>query len=373
MRDRLKSKIRLLFFKSLLRSPSLGSGGVMSERGGLTKLSALAAISAALFTVPAVAEPKVDVHGLILGDEGARYLKGVPTLDLQRQQGAIQVRSMGFHNNRPMFAVAFYNGGSEPANIAPEAIHVTANGIALRSFTVAELERQAKHKAWWTQFGLAMVGAIGSVAAASQTSTYSSSLYTPYGAYRLRGSYPSLYGQLQAARIQTDAAGGMAAIQYQLDMTLDAIGNKIIQRTTVDPGSTYAGLIVLDKLKHGDPPFDVRLMIDWNGERYPFAFLIQKAGQPVPEQYQSMLAVNSKPKPLMHRSVASAPNVSTSNALKSKDSDGAITLAPGVTKIPAKTRSGYCLEVWSGYVATGAANAPVITKSMPLCSTLSAN
>ena len=36
-----------------------------------------------------------DVHGLIVGNEGARYLKGVPTLDLQQRRGAIQLRSLG--------------------------------------------------------------------------------------------------------------------------------------------------------------------------------------------------------------------------------------------------------------------------------------
>jgi hypothetical protein len=33
-----------------------------------------------------------DIHDLIAGNEGARYVKGVPTLDLEQQRGAIQLR-----------------------------------------------------------------------------------------------------------------------------------------------------------------------------------------------------------------------------------------------------------------------------------------
>jgi hypothetical protein len=49
-----------------------------------------------LLSTPALAGDKpFDVHGLIVGNEGARYLKGVPTLDLQQQRGAVQIRSRG--------------------------------------------------------------------------------------------------------------------------------------------------------------------------------------------------------------------------------------------------------------------------------------
>ena len=121
-----------------------------------------------------------DVHGLIVGKEGARYVKGVPTLDLQQQRGAVQVRSMGFHNNRPVFAIAFYNAGPDPVNIGLEDIHASSDGSSLRVFSVEELERQAKKKAWWKQFGLAMAGGLNAGVAASQRNTYRSTITGPY-------------------------------------------------------------------------------------------------------------------------------------------------------------------------------------------------
>lgn len=96
---------------------------------------------------PAVAGGPFDIHGLVVRDEGVRYLKGVPTIDLQQQRGAVQLRSLGFYNNRPMYAIAFYNAGPEPVNIGLEDIRASKDGEPLRVFSVQELERQAKQKA----------------------------------------------------------------------------------------------------------------------------------------------------------------------------------------------------------------------------------
>jgi hypothetical protein len=312
-----------------------------------------------------------DVHGLIVGNEGARYVKGVPTLDLQQQRGAIQLRSLGFYNNRPVFAIGFFNAGTEPVNIGLEDIHVTAAGSPLRVFPVEELERQAKHKAWWSQFGMALIGGVGAGLAASQRDTYHSTITGPYGTYSVHASYPSLAGQWQATQISAGTAYGIAAIQYQLDQTIAMINDHVVQRTTVDPGSTYGGLIILDKLKTGNPPFELRLNVDWNGERYPFAYVIQRPGKPIPDQYAAMLAANAKPKKLTPRFAAAravtdgpAPGPAASEGALA----GAIFLRSGAVKIPAKTQSGFCLKAPPGYMGTGTVDYPAVTSALPHCS-----
>lgn len=312
-----------------------------------------------------------DVHGLIVGNEGARYVKGVPTLDLQQQRGAIELRSLGFYNNRPMFAIALYNAGPEPVNIALEDIHVTSNGDPLTVFPVEELERQAKHKAWWSQFAIAMLGGVSAGLAASQRDHSYGTITGPYGTYTIHTSYPSLAGQLQADRISLDTAWSIAAIQYQLDRTIELINDHVVQRTTVDPGSSYGGLIILDKLKKGDPPFELHLDVDWNGERYPFAYVMQKPGRPMPERYSSMLAEKSKPRAMSARFAASmaspgeAPQPTRAAARKS--AKGEIFLASGAVKVPAKTKSGYCLRTPPGYMGTGAIGYPAISGALPRC------
>lgn len=352
----------------------------LGSDSGVYGMAARTLVFCAFLTVSTTAAAKpFDIHGLIIGNEGARYVKGVPTLDLQQRLGAVQLRSFGFLNNRPMFAIAFYNAGQEPVNIGPENIHVSSNGQPLTVFSVEEIERQAKNDAFWQKFALSMAGGFGAAAAANQRSTYSGTLNSPYGTYRYHASYPSLYGQLQADRINTDTAWGIAAIQYQLDATLERLNDHVVQRTTIDPGQSYAGRIVLDKLKRGDPPFDLRFDVDWNGERYSFAYVLQKPGRTVPAQYAGMLAANAKPKafaakfdPGTGSTVAAAPRPAAmlserpAAAPKSK-MDGAIVLRSGAVKIPAKTPSGYCIKAPDHYRATGSKDYPVINGFLPRC------
>lgn len=323
-----------------------------------------------LFATPAQAGKPFDIHGLVIGDEGARYVKGVPTLDLQQRYGAVQLRSIGFYKNRPAYLIAFYNAGSEPVNIGLEDIHVTVNGEALRVFPVEEMERQAKNDAGWNSFLLALGGALSSASAASQRNTFRSSISGPYGTYIVSASGPSLAGQLRAAQIEADTAQSIAAVQYQLDRTLELFDDKMIQRTTVDPQASYGGMIILDKLKHGDPPFEIHLDVDWNGERYPFAYVLQKPGRPVPERYAAMLAERSKPK--ASNAFFATPSPESGGSAQPhfaavKKIEGAIFLASGAVKIPAKTSSGFCLKAPRDYIGTGDENYPAITGAMPRC------
>src|SRR5206468_116714 len=127
---------------------------------------------------PALSAPRVNVQGLVLGDENARYDKGFSTLDLQQQRGAVQVRWLGFDHNSLLFGIGFYNNSPEPANIGIEDIRAEANGTPVRVFSVQELAHQAKNRAMWSQIGLAFVGAAGSALAASQRNTYYSTMRT---------------------------------------------------------------------------------------------------------------------------------------------------------------------------------------------------
>ncbi|WP_155264673.1 hypothetical protein [Sphingomonas segetis] len=329
----------------------------------------LALCALVLFATPADAGKPFDIHGLIVGNEGARYVKGVPTLDLQQKYGAVQLRSIGFYKNRPAYLIAFYNAGPEPVNIGLEDIHVTVNGEPLRVFPVEEMERQAKNDAGWNSFLLALGGALSSASAASQRDIYRSRISGPYGSYIVSASGPSLAGQLRAAQIESDTVQSIAAVQYQLDRTLELFNDKMIQRTTVDPQASYGGMVILDKLKHGDPPFEMHIDVDWNSERYPFAYVMQKPGRAVPARYAAMLAERSKPRASNAVFAKSSPEGGgpQNGPAPAKLADGSIRLPSGAVKIPAKTSSGYCLKASRDYVGTGDENYPAITGAMPRC------
>ena len=336
----------------------------------------VAAATLALIATPASAAPKIDVQGLILGSEGARYLHGVPTLDLQQQRGAVQIRFGGWDHSNAVFAVAFFNGGTEPVNIGIENIHASAEGKPLRIYSVDELTKQAKNRTTWRKIGLAFLGGLGAAVSASQRSHYSGTIVSPYGGtYSYGGSYPSLYGQLQADRISAQTAANMSLIQYQLDATISAIGERMLQTTTVDPGMTFGGLVVVQKLDYGKAPLEFRIDMDWNGERYPFGYLLIRKGHAVPGAYAARLASNAKPTALVDRMTIAASNapISTNGSArpatvtKSRHPDGALVLASGAVKVPAKTASGYCLQTPPDYVGAGSMNFPSITGALPRC------
>jgi len=325
-----------------------------------------------LVSAPAQAEPKIDIHGLVKGAGGARFVKGVPTLEMPLKFGAVQIRPLGFNHNDTVFAVGVFNAGSEPANIALEDIHATLNDQPIRIWTGRDLARQAKNRAMWAQIGIAFISAAGSALAASRRDTYQSTLMTPHGMYSISGSYPSVYGQLLARDIAANGALSMALVQQRLDLALANIDANVVQRTTVDPGMAYGAIVVVDKVDYGKAPLELHLDIDWNGERYPFAFLLTRQGQSAPTEYASILAENVRPMALNHRwatpaATSPGPASAPRTIAGEKAPEGAVYLASGVVKVPAKTKSGYCLKAPENYIGTGAKDYPAITSGMPRC------
>ena len=324
-------------------------------------LSALAFVAA-----PAQSEPKMDVRPLVIGQEGSRFFKGAATLDLEQRLGAVEVRFLGFDHNDTVFAVAVFNGAGEPANFGIEGVHASVDGAGVQVFTAQDLTRQARNRATWGQILLGLAGAVSSASAATTRDYYHGSISGPGGRWNYSGSYPSLAGQLRANQIADETAYGIVAIQQRLDSTVAAIGDHVIQLTTVDPGSAYGGLVFVDKVDYGKAPLDMRITIDWNGERYPFAFLLLKQRQAVPSQYAALLAERANPMALKNR-INTSSTVGTSAGVAEKPPVGAIFLASGAVKIPANTKSGYCLKASQDYVATGDMNYPAITGALPRC------
>jgi hypothetical protein len=329
--------------------------------------------SAALIAAQVSAEPHIDMHGLVRGAEGARFIKGVPTLELPLKYGAVQVRPLGFDHNDTVFAVAVFNAGGAPANIALEDMHATLNDQPIRIWTGQDLARQAKNRAMWAQLGIAFLTVAGSAAAASQRDYYHSTFATPHGVYSFSSSYPSVSGQLLANSIAANGALSMAFVQQRLDTALANIDENVVQRTTVDPGMAYGAIVVVDRVDYSKAPLELHLTINWNGESYPFAFLLTKQGQPSPAEYAALLAENTRPIALDHRwsnppgQSPGAVGFAAASASAERPPQGAIYLPSGVIKIPAKTKSGYCLRTPYNYVATNDLNYPAVTGAMPRC------
>lgn len=223
------------------------------------------------------------VQPVQVGAETVRFDHAVPTLDLQQPHGAVQVTPLPLDHGALAFGIAVYNGGDAAANFDITDVVAHAGAQDLPVMSRSQLESKAKHRAMWASIALAAAGGLSAAAAASQRDYYHSTLVTPHGVYHAHFSTPSAAGQVEAAAIATGTGVGLANIQNQLDRTRAAIGQSTIQLTTIDPRDSYAGRIVLTKVKGSAMPQRVDMVIKWNGESYPFAFQLAKAGTAAPE------------------------------------------------------------------------------------------
>lgn len=233
-------------------------------------------------TAPAMAADKWLIQPIQAGQETVRYEKGVPTLDLELKDGVVQITPLPLDHGGLAFGVAVYNDGRQAANMGIENVTAQFSNGSVKILTREDLEKKAQNRAMWASIALAAAGGLAAAAAASQRNHYRSTFVTPRGTYRSYWSAPSAAGQFQATAIATGAGFGIASINNQLDQTLAALGEEVVQLTTIDPGESYAGRVVLAKIKPTALPARISLTVSWNGEVYPFNFQIAKRGTPAP-------------------------------------------------------------------------------------------
>ena len=119
-----------------------------------------------------------------------------------------------------------------------------------------------------------------------------------------------MVGQLQATALAAGTGYSIAVIQSNLDSTREALGETVIQTTTLDRGQSYAGKIVLQKVTSTKRPERVSIVVNWNGEQYPFAFQLAKPGTPSPA-FTAIAPAAARPLP-------EPPTLATATALVSQ-------------------------------------------------------
>lgn len=245
-------------------------------------ITTCATIAAAfLLPKPALAE-NLALQPVQLGSETVRYVHGQATIDLRQTNGVVEITTLPPDHGALAFGVAVYNASGAPALVDSSSFTVEAGKQVLAAQTVDRLVHKAEHRAGWSKFGVGLLGSLAAGLAASSRDTYSSTLYTHYGAYRATYSAPSIVGQIQADRIIGHTSARIGDIQDNLDATRAQLGDSIIQATTVDPGRSYAGRIVFEKLANSAAPQALTVRVNWNGEIYTFGFRLAKPGTPLP-------------------------------------------------------------------------------------------
>lgn len=249
----------------------------------LRNISAIAAALVLCAPQVAYAQDKYVVHPVRLNDESIRFYKGTPTIDINGRDGAVQISTLPMDHGSFSFSVAVLNKSSSSADFDIGNVTAEVEGVEFAAFTKDELERKAKNRAMWAAIAIGVAGGFAAAAAASQRDEYRATMITPRGTYRAYYSAPSAVGQVQAAAISAGTAYSLSRVQDNLDQTRVALGDAIVQRTTVDPDESYAGQVILQKIKLKTLPQKLTIRVRWNGEDYRFGFLVGKRGMKAPE------------------------------------------------------------------------------------------
>jgi hypothetical protein len=251
------------------------------------KFRAIGALALVTTACPAFSET-LSLYPVQTGAETVRYQTGIPTLNLETPTGAIEITPAAFDHGHVSFNVGVYNKGAQPSNFGIENISAKLQDHDIAILSSSELQKRAKSRAAWSQVGIALLA--GAAAAAASTAHTTQTSYgrfsTPRGHYSWASSYrDNTIGVLGATAAVAGGAVGIVGIQKRLDFTLANLSDEIIQTTTVDPDSSYGGKFVIEKAANIKAPYDVRVVISWNGASYPFVFRATKEGQNVPPPY----------------------------------------------------------------------------------------
>lgn len=204
-----------------------------------------------------------------LSSQNSSYSNGAPVLFSQATRSTIAIgppSAIVDRSQRVQLLLLVRNTSDHPVTIGPNDVRAsTETGEQLHVYTASELEREARSRAAWTQFGAAMQMMSNSMAAANAgyTSTYGTtngtvSAYTPrgsaYGTYS--GTYTgSTYDSGAAARAQMQANQQNAAIADQTRQETEAImansQSGAFQVQTIAPGGSYFTPVTLSRLPRG--------------------------------------------------------------------------------------------------------------------------
>lgn len=217
-----------------------------------------------------------DVKPLAGEGQTIRYVQGQATTFAQGKNGSLQVTPLGVNEKgRLVFGVAAFNSASVASNFGIENVSAQANGAPLRIFSQAELERMAKNDATIALVAAALVGG-AAAAAAANSPTYSSTYSTPRGIYR----YEATDRVAQAVAIGAATAATavtMKEINDNLDGTLMALQNQVLQTTTLDPDTSFGGQVITDRVAIPTEGSLAALMtVNWNDDVYQFRWDVSK-------------------------------------------------------------------------------------------------
>lgn len=242
------------------------------------------AAATAILTMTATAAVQATppmIQPIQYGREILRYAQGQPTLDVRGRNGIVQISPLPLDHGCLTFGVVVFNTSNRASDFGPSGVTVTIGDQPGVVLTARQLQHRAGNRAFWTSIAIAAVAGVAAGVASANNSHYTARTYTPRGTYVTKARYRSGASAVDSAIIAGSGAAAIGSVQARLDATRAEIGEDVLQLTTVEPGDSYGGRVVIDKFE-GTLPQTISLTVSWNGESYTTRWQVAPQGTPAP-------------------------------------------------------------------------------------------
>ncbi|WP_458836366.1 hypothetical protein [Rhizorhabdus wittichii] len=245
-------------------------------------------VAAMLGSTMASASAPLTLYPVQVGHETARYYRGDATLNLEMPTGAVEIRLLPVQDGQVRLAVAVFNKSGQAANFGIENIQAQVNGMPVALPNRDQLADAAERRARQQKVGTAIFAGVlaGVASTASNHHGYQQRVVTRRGVYsRTVSWHDNTPGIVGATAAVVGGAAVIHGINSKLDYTLDRIDGEILETTTVDPGHSFGGVVIVPRQGEGRAPSDIRLQVNWNGSVYPFSVRLTRSGENVPPPF----------------------------------------------------------------------------------------
>lgn len=243
---------------------------------------------------------QIRVDPVLLGDQERIYRDGVPAVISRKGLIVIAapVKVIRDGEEQPKFIVSVANTSQSRFDVDTSNFAASVDGKPVKIFTHDEIADSIKSKQAWAAFAVALGGAMQAASAHQQASTsYNSGSYNSntngnfntYGSSNLSGNYNAYTsgtytgwtynpaaGQAAANAVNVRTDAQMTSLQQQGQAALDEAQKSILKQTTVSPGSSHGGQIVLATFDVPDGGSTLDLQVSVAGEEHLFRFSNQK-------------------------------------------------------------------------------------------------
>lgn len=263
------------------------------------KIHSLAVLSIATALVGCANQIRIDP--VVLNNQERIYRDGVPAI-ISSKGLVVMAAPMAVIRNgqdKPKFVVSVANTGQAKFDLDTANFSASVDGKELKVFTHEEVASDIKSKQALAAFAVALGGAMQAASAQSAASTsYNSGNFNSrtQGNFNTYGANSNAYGNINANTTGTysgwtynPAAGqaaanavnaqtnsNMARVQQQGKASLDEASQTMLKLTTVAPGSSHGGQIVLATfdVPEGGTTLDFKVSVA--GEEHLFRFINQR-------------------------------------------------------------------------------------------------